>query len=27
VRYGFVEFPSGSQTLFLPIETIQNGVS
>lgn len=25
-RYGFVEFPGGSRTLFLPIETIEAGL-
>lgn len=26
LKYGFVEFPHGSQTLFLPLETIQNAL-
>lgn len=26
VKYGFIEFPSGSQTMFLPIETIAAGM-
>ncbi len=26
VKYGFIEFPQGSQTLFLPIETIALGL-
>jgi len=26
IKYGFIEFPYGSQTLFLPIETITVGV-
>jgi hypothetical protein len=27
VKYGFIEFPYGSQTLFLPIDTIAIGVT
>lgn len=27
VKYGFIEFPYGSQTLFLPIETIASGLA
>jgi ribosomal protein S18 acetylase RimI-like enzyme len=26
IQYGFIEFPTGSQTLFLPIETIRTGL-
>ena len=26
IQYGFVEFPTGSQTLFLPIETVRTGL-
>lgn len=27
VKYGFIEFPSGAQTMFLPIETIVKGLN
>lgn len=27
VKYGFIEFPQGSQTLFLPIDTITLGIT
>ncbi len=26
LKYGFVEFPDGSKTMFLPIETVEKGV-
>jgi hypothetical protein len=27
IKYGFIEFPYGSQTMFLPIETITVGIA
>jgi hypothetical protein len=26
VKYGFIQFPAGTQTLFLPVETIAVGL-